>query len=210
MTNGHIQEVQPTATGTLPDHHHQTRSLTPHHLADLRHSGLTDTTIAAAGLYSATPDQVKKILNRDVGSGLVFPYLPLNGRKPFMRVKPDSPPTVKGKPAKYLTRSGAGNRLYVPPAVRPSLEDPSMGLIITGGEKKALKAAQEGFNCIGLAGVYSFLERTAKGKSRVIPDFDQVIWQDRLVHIVFDSALISASSWSARPAPLNQPWQRFF
>lgn len=61
--------------------------LTPQHLEDLRRSGLDDSTIKAAGLYSGDANEVKEILGFNAGPALVFPY-PHNG---FRRVKPDAP-----------------------------------------------------------------------------------------------------------------------
>ena len=131
--------------------------LEPHHVADLRRSGLSNATILAAGFWSASSEEVYLALRRrDVGAALEMPYPSLNGHPCFSRFKPDQPPVNgDGRPCKYLTAAGAGNRLYISPNI-PSdvLSDPSQDLLITEGEKKALKAAQEGFPCVGLAGVW--------------------------------------------------------
>jgi hypothetical protein len=78
--------------------------------------------------------------------GLAFPYSPSNesGLKPYIRIKIDKPPVINGKPAKYLSPKGSSNRLYIPPGVEVVLKDTSKPLYLTEGEKKALKAWQEG------------------------------------------------------------------
>lgn len=48
--------------------------LHPHHLDDLRCSGLSDATIAGLGFHSGTADEVKAILGFNAGPGLVIPY----------------------------------------------------------------------------------------------------------------------------------------
>jgi hypothetical protein len=55
-------------------------------------------------------------------------------------------------------------------------------LNITEGEKKAIKAVQEGLITVALTGVYGFL---CEGDP--IPELDRFNWEGRLVTIVFDS-----------------------
>jgi len=84
---------------------------------------------------------------------------------------------------KYLQPKDTGNHLYVPGAVAPLLSDPTMTLYLTEGEKKALKANQEGIACIGLGGLWNYKDKE-KG---LIPDFDKVSWSGRAVHIIPDN-----------------------
>lgn len=81
------------------------RRLLPHHMEDLRRSGLTDETIESLGFYSAAAAEVTDILSFDAGPGLVIPYRPYEGRQAFSRVKTDEPPIINGEPAKYLSRN---------------------------------------------------------------------------------------------------------
>ena len=175
---------------------HQT--LQEKHLKDLQASGLREETIRAAGFYSASADQTQKILGFNAGSGLSIPYPATNGEPPFIRIKPDQPFSDKnGKIAKYLTRKGAGNRLYIPPSLISNkvLSDPTIPLLITEGEKKALKATQEGVPCVALAGVWSFVQKTGnKEKSTPIPDLDKIHWNNRTVFICYDSDLVEKES----------------
>src|SRR5206468_10515718 len=51
--------------------------------------------------------------------------------------------------------------LYIPPLIESHYWlDPTLPLIITEGEKKALKACQEGLLCVALGGVQNWRQRT--------------------------------------------------
>ncbi len=166
----------------------QRLSLSPHHLEDLRRSGLSDDTIEALGFYSATAAQGKAILGFDAGPGLVIPYPCVGGAKPFWRVKPDNPPIIEGKPAKYLSPKGAMVRAYIPPKSWEALKDPKTPVIISEGEKKAAKADQEDFPCIGLGGVWSFYQ-----EHRLISELAQLQWRGRPTIIANDSDITEKS-----------------
>ena len=164
--------------------------LLPHHIEDLYGSGLSEATVKAAGFRSAASEDVRRILKRqDVGAALEIPYPVLNGQAPFYRFKPDQPPEDgRGRPCKYLTAANAGNRLYIPANLPANtLSDTACPLLITEGEKKALKATQEGFPCIGLAGVWCWKGKDKAGQSVPLPEFEQIAWQGRPVFIVYDS-----------------------
>ena len=74
--------------------------------------------------------------------------------------------------------------LYTPLNLKPSgiLRKPEVDLIVTEGEKKALKASQEGFPTVSFPGVWAW-----KKNDKPIPDFDDVIWDGRIVYVIFDS-----------------------
>lgn len=164
--------------------------MNPSHLADLRLSGLSDETIASSGIYSGSTDDGKEILGFDPhSSGMVIPY-PRSGEdsgKIYCRFKPDNPLTIGGKLAKYFSPRGSRNHLYIPPGVKSVLNDQGASLLITEGEKKALKAKQEGLDCIGLAGVWSWRTRGSDGKSGPLPEFDLIDWKGREVYIIYDN-----------------------
>src|SRR5207248_1126878 len=115
----------------------------------------------------------------------------------YVRLKPSKPRIDgrTGKPVKYESPVGRPNRLYIPPGcTRAALADPSVPLLITEGEKKAAKADQEGFPCLGLVGVYGWQKRRPKGADgkgvglrELIDDLAAVAWQGRVVFLVFDS-----------------------
>lgn len=165
-----------------------TARLQDHHLADLQASGLSDETIRQAELYSVTNETAAMLIGFGRSSALAFPYLHTanNGSPPFTRLKFDKP-DAKGK--RYAQAKGSGNRLYIPPMIDPAaLTDASVTLYLTEGEKKALKAAQEGMTCVSVSGVDSWRSRR-DGKSEPIADLDIITWKGRTVYIVFDSDL---------------------
>ena len=177
--------------------------LTPRHLADLHASGLSDEQIAACGFYSLqAASSIQAALrwmryNGEFGDCLRIPFVTAEGKPTgYVRLKPDCPRKGKedGKPIKYESPKGSTNRAYFPPGTLAALKDPSAPLLITEGEKKAAKADQEGFPCIGLVGVYGWqrkMQRDAEGKPvgerELIDDLASIAWQGRLVYLIFDS-----------------------
>src|SRR5262249_57206970 len=113
----------------------------------------------------------------------------------YGRLKPDRPRKDKnGKAIKYESPVGTGNLPYFPCGTLAVLKNASHPIIITEGEKKAAKADQEGFPCIGLVGVYGWQTKAArdkdgkvKGERPLIPDLKTIPWQGRSVSIVYDS-----------------------
>jgi hypothetical protein len=163
--------------------------IAPGHRDELRRSGLTDETIARAGIYSATEAGVRDVLGYGGGPGVVFPYPALNGEAgtSYARVKLDRA-DPEGK--RYRSPARQPNRLYVPALLDLAiLADPAMPLWLTEGEKKALKACQEGLACLALPGVWSWRTRDARDRSVPIPDLEHIGWRGRTVYIVFDSDL---------------------
>ena len=183
-----------------------TERLLPQHLDDLRRSGLSDEQIQRCGFHSESdPAKWSKLLKwksapKSAGPVLCIPFFGADGEPlDYVRVKPDKPRKAKvdGKPIKYESPKGAANRAYFPPGTRAALADPSLPLIITEGEKKAAKADQDGFACIGLVGVYGWqkgrpknVDGTKSGPRELIPDLAAVAWRGRRVYIAFDSDLI--------------------
>jgi hypothetical protein len=109
-------------------------------------------------------------------------------------MRPDNPRTdEKGKRIKYESPMELPNRAYFPSGVVPILHDPTQSLLMTEGEKKALKATLEGLPCVGLVGVWGWQkkrERNGKGQPvgerELIPDLAAVAWAGREVVIIFD------------------------
>lgn len=189
-------------------HEAEPSRLSQKHLDDLRKSGLSDETIAACKFATIRDsNEVKRILkwkNRDarpLGEALGIPYFRPDGSlipaKEFARLKPNSPrPNEDGKPVKYESPIGSGMKLYLPPWINLQLQDVSAPLHFTEGEKKAAKAAQEGFACVGLGGVWSWVKPCPKGADgkrtepyELHPDFDAIALTGREVFIEFDSDL---------------------
>jgi hypothetical protein len=156
-------------------------SLHPDHLADLRKSGLSDETIKDAKIYSVPPKDISRKFEGHflkVESLLSFPYPGLDGFERYKLFPPQGS-------AKYYQKSGTLARLYFPPAVLPILQDVSIPLCITEGEKKALKATQEGIYCLGLGGLWSWSDGT--DEKNLIADFDKVVWKGRAVYLIPDN-----------------------
>lgn len=151
------------------------------HFVDLRRSGLSDEIILKASIESIPPDLIAKELgfnNPDIDSIYRIPYPGADG---FCRYRVFYQDGKEGP--KYVQRKGSGNRLYIPEKVRAVLQDVSIPLHFPEGEKKTLKACQEGLHCIGLSGLWNW----SNGKKELIPDFDQVALKGRKVFIVPDS-----------------------
>ncbi len=99
---------------------------------------------------------------------------------------------------KYYVNKGAGNRVFIPLAAhRFFAENPSAPLTITEGEKKAAAATKNGFPCLGICGIWNWLEskefrQTQDGQSYAISqDILQYLKEPRKVIMVYDSDSVS-------------------
>lgn len=174
----------------------------PHHLDHLRASGLSDDTIKQAGIYSVdSPWVVTQLgfphLTKNLPV-LAFPLLlPNRGGAPpdlnQVRLRPDKPRMDNNlRPVKYETKRTTSNRFYVPDLADTVLKDSTVPLYFTEGEKKALKACQEGLPTIALAGVWSWLTRQGE-ESHPITDLDKINLKGRECCIVYDSDIVENS-----------------
>jgi hypothetical protein len=156
------------------------------HIQDLAKSKIDQEAALAAGIGTVPPDMISKVLGTcnygwaldKVDSLLAFPYPSLNGDG-YFRVKVFPPIETKDGTTKYLQPAGSTNHLYLPPGVDPKGKDP---LYVTEGEKKSLCLTLHGFPCIGLGGVYGWMQ-----SGQPIPDLDGISWKHRDVIIVFDA-----------------------
>src|SRR5262249_17004762 len=156
----------------------------------------------SAGFYSITSmEEARAILrweaqtksykrrNHDFGSCLVIPFPDAQGKPSgYKRLKPDRPRIRKGDPVKYESPRQESNHIYFPPGIAAVLGDISKVLLITEGEKKALKATQEGFPCLGLVGVYGWVKKRPKGldgrkvgPKELLSELEAIPWQGRTV-----------------------------
>jgi hypothetical protein len=156
------------------------------HLEDLLRSGLSAETILGAQIYSASGPEASALVGYGVGPGMVIPYAG-NG---YARVKLDHAGT-DGK--RYRSPKGRGNHLYIPRMLDAFLlADVEQPIYITEGEKKCLRAVQDGLPCLALSGVWSWRQKGPDGGPSVpIPDLDLITWAGRTVFIVFDSDLVT-------------------
>lgn len=162
-------------------------NLAPGHYKDLQKSGLSDSTIKNAGIKSVPPGQINKKFGFSI-PGLVSMYeIPFDEDysrfKAFYEEGKSFNNDGSEKP-KYLAKSDSGNRLYIPSKVKTTLQDVSIPLEITEGEKKALKACQEGLGCIAITGLWNY---KVKGKDELIPDFNEIALDGRTIYLVPDN-----------------------
>jgi putative DNA primase/helicase len=162
-------------------------------LEDLRRSGLSDATITEAGLYTPSPGDLPRLLSsRLVGKVRHFLVFPYDGAShgglwrredEFVRCKLFPPVSDgQGHTIRYYQRAGTPPRLYIPARARAALADPSVPLLITEGEKKALKANQDGLTCVAIGGLWNW-----QVGRQPIADLDWIDWCDRETLIVPDS-----------------------
>ena len=173
-------------------------TLNPKHLEEMQASGLSNETLEKAGVYSADANQLRQVLGNPPktmngwGTGWVIPFrLPGQQAADYWRAKLDFPrEDAKGNPIKYESPRARGNRAYFP----PGFDIQATEILITEGEKKALKVQQEGFNCIGLIGTYGWVAQRRKGREgrRIGPkpllaELLAVPWPAKQVYIIYDS-----------------------
>ncbi len=148
-------------------------------------------------------------------AGIVIPYIsPLDGKVRDYRLRRDNPDIEEreGKRverAKYISPQRARNHVYFPPGIAAEwLSDPTIPIVVVEGEKKSLAlrdvawhdlgdaAERPRFLPIGLAGVWNWRGRIGKdpaphGGTRdvrgVIPDLQNISWQNRPVTVLFDA-----------------------
>lgn len=172
------------------------------HLEELRASGLSDETIAAAQLYTERDNrEIRRLLNftrtHDFGPSIVFPYFDINGAVVGHRVKPGNPrkwrkPGGKMFTAKYESAKGERNRLYLPPPILDGLKNAEgRAIVFCEGEKKTLYLAQLGYLAVGASGVDCFHDAEARdleGLKR-FPDWflDDVPTTGRAMVVCFDA-----------------------
>src|SRR5262245_27660130 len=153
--------------------------LLPEHLADLRASGLTDSTIQLMRVESVEPSDWLK--SQGVQSAYRIPYLQLKDCEPFYRDKIF--PSLDGR--KYDQPKGAGCRLFVLEPVVDLLRDFTKPIYFVEGEKKSAVGYQHGLGCVvGVGGIWNFLDKT---NGELIPEFDRIAWRNREIFYIPDS-----------------------
>ena len=177
--------------GKIGDDDFHVLPLIPEHVKDLLKSGLSAATARELKIRSIVGPEIASHLSfhdRRITSLLCLPYPTHPG---FCRDK-IFPPDLKGKDGhgmRYLQRKDSGCRLYIPPLAQQVLSDSTTPLYFTEGEKKAAKACQEGYACIGLGGLWNF------GKDgKLLTEFDTIALTGRHVTLIPDSEV-----WVSRP-----------
>jgi hypothetical protein len=163
-------------------------ALAPEHVTDLRKSGLTDEMIRAQLIRSVPPHMIPKLLGASwekVRSALLFPFRsPAGGFMPHVRVKIFPPLSdAEGHSIKYLQPRGSGPRLYFIACCLREVLEGDAPLWVVEGEKKSAAVALLGLPAIGICGVEGW---HIAGERRLLPDFDAIRLQDRIVEVVPD------------------------
>lgn len=177
-------------------------SLHPAHLEDLQKSGLSNEIILEADIKSVPPRDIPKRLGFDTLELISMYEIPYDGEYSRYKVfyEESSKFSKDGtKKPKYLCRKDSGNRLYIPHKTRPILPDVSTPLYITEGEKKALKAIQEGLPCVAISGLWNW----SNGNKELIQDFDQIALEGRIVYLIPDSDWLEPNR-EGKPKNLKQ------
>lgn len=172
--------------------------LLPDHQADLERSGLNEKTISTWGEYSIESHQRWVIAQLGFPHinppALALPILPPDRTEPDLNdviLKPDTPRVNnQRRSAKYEVRPRSRNRVHAPLSIRDKLGTTAITLVITEGQKKAEKAAQEGICTIALAGVWNWKDRVGE-TSFPISDFELFALTRRRVLLCFDSDALS-------------------
>lgn len=175
----------------------KSKQLYDNHRLQLIKGGIPEEMIKAAGIYSASAEEIRELTGVTVYcSGIVFPY---PGEEDwFVRVRLDEP---KGG-MKYVSVTGGGCRLYVPPGA--DLEADT--IVITEGEKKALVAVSRGINCVAVAGIDAWRQKGPLGEKlppeeAILGRLKEIGWPGKTAHLVYDSDITqSHKRWDAFPA----------
>jgi hypothetical protein len=178
-------------------------NLLPHHLDQLTQgSGISPDVIQERGYRSIEPLDGFSVLKRHGFSpaqaknvpGLLLPLRTTDGQNGLMVYRPDKPRVKDGHAIKYEIPKNAGVRLDCPPRCQPMLQDPSIPLWITEGQKKADALASHDLCAIALLGVWGFKGKNFFGSAIFSADWDYIALKGREVRIVYDSDVMTNPS----------------
>ncbi len=169
-------------------------SLQPHHERELvSESAIAKTVIAERGYRSVTADEALAagFAPYQARAGLLIPQWTLAGCQVGYLLKPHEPriPQRGKKALKYEAPDGSVPHFDIHPAAHHVLEDVTVPLTFTEGNKKADAAWSRGIPTISVTGVWIFL----RGRV-VVPDLDEIALQHRRVRIIFDSDVMRKPS----------------
>jgi len=101
----------------------------------------------------------------------------------------------EGGRRKYFAARESANRLYLPAGfIRPEdITDTNVPLIIAEGEKKALKACQEGYKAVGIPGAWGWRTSTndKTGETKLLDELSAIKWRGRDVYLCLDSDAVA-------------------
>lgn len=167
--------------------------LLDHHRTQLKTSAIADEVIAGRGYFTAQRiSDLKRLGFGEVQCNVPALGIPIwgpDGRVNLYQAKPDQPRIgPEGKPIKYETPRKAQMALDIPPRARPYIGAPTTPLVATEGVKKGDSAISNGFDCaFSLLGVYNFRGMNDDGGKTILPEFEYIALNGRVVYLVFDS-----------------------
>lgn len=110
---------------------------------------------------------------------LSYPDLSTNQKTSYATIRLKNP-----KDSKYIRPKDEASRLFKPYHLASTvLSDTREYIIITEGEKKAVKAVQEGFNCIALGGVWCWKTKPKTDSDIIQNPFDMYMEEDIITDI---------------------------
>jgi len=169
--------------------------LTLQHYAKLVHESAIAPPLIQQRGYQSLP-QPEDLIDRGfskaqakVAPALGIPLWDAHGQRHGWQIRPDVPRQFKdGTLGKYETPLGDRNILDIHPSVQPLVGDPATPLWITEGVRKGDALASQGQCAIALiGGVWGFRGTNDHGGKVILPDWEYVALNGRLVYVVYDS-----------------------
>ena len=163
-------------------------ALATEHLADLKRSGLSESTIAALHFEAVRPHDLKQL--RGVESAYTIPYFSIDGAiNGFARRKLFPPVKTNTGTMRYWQPPDTRPHLYCPPLVnwQTVAKNAKTEVIVTEGEKKAAAGCQQGLVVAGIGGVWCWRSTLDNGDKLVLPMLDEFRWTPRPVLLCPDS-----------------------
>jgi len=185
-------DITAAATSNV-DQRYAGSPLLPYHLDHLKQSAISLDFIGRRGYQTIVDRKQLEALGfrrqQCRVPGILMPIHGVNGDGIVSyQFRPDSPRlNSRGKPIKYETPAGAGNRIDCPTSCRDGLADPKIELLVTEGLKKADAMASQGECVIALTGIWNWKARNQFGGITVSSDFDHIALNGRPVLLVPDS-----------------------
>jgi hypothetical protein len=171
-------------------------SIFPQHARLLEQSAISPEVARARGYVSV--DTKKRLEGLGLEGyqrrvpGLLIPLYRADGSVWGYQFRPDNPRATKaGSVIKYETPKGQRNGIDIPPALKETIGDPTVPLLVTEGSRKADAAVTAGLACVSLSGVWSWRGRNARGGKLAVADWHDIALNGRRVVITFDSDVTS-------------------
>jgi putative DNA primase/helicase len=186
-------------------------TITPRHYAMLHEERAIAEPIITGRGYLSLPDpgDIREIgfskAQGNAAPALGIPRWDVHGQRHGWQIRPDAPRQFKdGSVARYENAKGDHLILDVHPSVQPLLGNPAVPLWITEGIPKGDSLVSKGCCTIALAGVDGFRGKNEHGGKVILPDWDYVALNDRLVYVVYDSDIYQKPNVEAALKALYQ------